>query len=635
MRPRSAVALALALGTTLGCSALRAARGLPEPIRAEAPGDAVPWTGLAPLHDAREFRFVVVTDRTGGHRDGVFEGAIPRINLLRPDFVVSVGDLIEGYSDDPQLLDRQWTEFEALVAGLEMPFFYAPGNHDMSSAVMAEAWHARFGPSFYHFVYRDALFLVLNSELFGMVHDPTQPLPGPWTQAEQMAMVERVLRENARARWTFVFIHQPLWDAATVPPDWLRVEELLGSRPYSVFAGHYHRYTKQVRHDRSFLTLATTGGASRLRGTSFGEFDEVAQVTLTEQGPVVANLRLDGILDENALTLERRRIADRLSRAITAQPMLGRGASFRSGTARYAIRNGSGEELQVVGRPEPGRDLEPREGAIEVRVPPRSSRSVELPVRARRARPYETLAPGSVGWTLATRDAAGARVEIAATSPILPEKRFALRRSAAKITPDGDLREWGTLAFAVDEPGEIEGPGRHRGPEDASFRFDARWDAEALTVAVDVRDDSIVTGGDRTLREQDRVVLSVDARPDPERSQNADLFAAIRSGALAKIVSVLATLDDPRPDRTTLLFDGTPAEGVLWAARRTPSGYAVEMAIPNALLDERRGGRWDAVRLNLTVGDVDEGEPDFVSLLWRPSRYGERAVAGAGTFERR
>jgi hypothetical protein len=43
---------------------------------------------------------VIVTDRTGGHREHVFRDAMPKVNLLRPAFVMSVGDLIEGYTED-------------------------------------------------------------------------------------------------------------------------------------------------------------------------------------------------------------------------------------------------------------------------------------------------------------------------------------------------------------------------------------------------------------------------------------------------------------------------------------------------------------------------------------------------------
>ena len=59
--------------------------------REELSGPA-PWTD-APLRDsADEFTFAVVTDRTGEHREGVFEEAIEKLGLLGSRFVVSVGD---------------------------------------------------------------------------------------------------------------------------------------------------------------------------------------------------------------------------------------------------------------------------------------------------------------------------------------------------------------------------------------------------------------------------------------------------------------------------------------------------------------------------------------------------------------
>src|SRR3972149_6216471 len=102
MRRRPIAALGLLLGLSAGCGTLLASRPAtaPEPIEAPAAAGPVPWTGLAPLRPAEEPRFVVVTDRTGEHRDGVFESAMPKINLVRPEFVVSVGDLIEGYTEE-------------------------------------------------------------------------------------------------------------------------------------------------------------------------------------------------------------------------------------------------------------------------------------------------------------------------------------------------------------------------------------------------------------------------------------------------------------------------------------------------------------------------------------------------------
>src|SRR5271155_1813650 len=50
-----------------------------------------PWTNLKLNNDPSEFRFAVVSDRTGGHRPQVFSKAIERLNLLQPEFVLSVG----------------------------------------------------------------------------------------------------------------------------------------------------------------------------------------------------------------------------------------------------------------------------------------------------------------------------------------------------------------------------------------------------------------------------------------------------------------------------------------------------------------------------------------------------------------
>ncbi len=44
-----------------------------------------------------------------------------------------------------------------------MPFFYVPGNHDIAGEASAQVWKERFGPAYYHFIYRDVLFLCLNS----------------------------------------------------------------------------------------------------------------------------------------------------------------------------------------------------------------------------------------------------------------------------------------------------------------------------------------------------------------------------------------------------------------------------------------------------------------------------------------
>jgi hypothetical protein len=277
-----------------------------------------PWTSLKLNNGAETFHFVVVSDRTGGHRPRIFSQAVEQINLLQPAFVVSVGDLIEGYSKDTAKLAEQWREFQTYTSKLQMPFFYVPGNHDLANAVQTKEWGERFGRRYYHFVYRDVLFLAVCSD------DPYESDTKPDTKAkdekakdekskdqrpkeekgklspEQIEYFKTVLKENPSPRWIVVCVHKPLWSQDNLQTNrWLDLEKLLEGRNYTVFAGHIHKYQKFVRQGMNYYQLATTGGGSKLRGLAYGEFDHVAWVTMKPDGPVVANLMLDGILPEN------------------------------------------------------------------------------------------------------------------------------------------------------------------------------------------------------------------------------------------------------------------------------------------------------------------------------------------------
>ena len=76
-----------------------------------------PWTHLRLNRSPEQFQFAIISDRTGGHRAGIFSRAVELLNLLQPEFVLSVGDLIEGYSTSEQARS-QWKEFQAYVGKL-------------------------------------------------------------------------------------------------------------------------------------------------------------------------------------------------------------------------------------------------------------------------------------------------------------------------------------------------------------------------------------------------------------------------------------------------------------------------------------------------------------------------------------
>ena len=116
----------------------------------------------------------------------------------------------------------------------------------------------------------------------------------------QTEYMKRALEENAGVRWTVVIVHRPLWSTPGVEQTgWPAFEKLLAGRSYTVFAGHVHSYMKYVRNGMNYYQLATTGGASRMRGVNYGEFDEIAWVTMKDTGPILANVLLDGIFRED------------------------------------------------------------------------------------------------------------------------------------------------------------------------------------------------------------------------------------------------------------------------------------------------------------------------------------------------
>ena len=204
----------------------------------EQPAGPKPWTNLNVNDKPGQFQFVVVTDRTGGHRDGVFEKGVERINLLQPEFVMSVGDMIEGYTTDTTEINRQWDEFTGFVNKLQMPYFYVPGNHDITNPVMERIWKERFGPTHYSFVYKDVLFMALNSE------DQTRGAGRGSISAPQLEWIQKTLETHRDAKWTFLFMHQPLWVQETDPVNWFDVEKLLANRKHTVFVGHRHHFQR-------------------------------------------------------------------------------------------------------------------------------------------------------------------------------------------------------------------------------------------------------------------------------------------------------------------------------------------------------------------------------------------------------
>ncbi|PTX18224.1 3',5'-cyclic AMP phosphodiesterase CpdA [Pontibacter mucosus] len=299
-------------------------------------GKAVPWTHTDFKNKPENFSFAIVADRTNGHRVGVFRSAIEKINDLQPEFVLSVGDLIEGYTTDTVELRRQWNEFEGILKPLQMPFFRVPGNHDVSNEVQKELWAKQFGRDYYHFTYQNVLFLILNS---------TDGDGVPFSE-QQLAYAEQTIQQNPNVRWTFVLMHHPVWNKRE-ENGFHRVEKALANRKYTVIAGHTHRYMASVHNNSNYYVLATTGGSTRLRGAAFGETDHISWVTMTEEGPSLVNLELDGILKDDFSNEHTRKLATTLAEDAAFKPVVLLPAAGDAGEGKVYLNLRNNAELPL------------------------------------------------------------------------------------------------------------------------------------------------------------------------------------------------------------------------------------------------------------------------------------------------
>ncbi len=262
-------------------------------------GKCKPWTNENFLDDPQEFHFAIVSDRTGGARKGFFESAMGKLNLLRPEFVMSVGDLIEC-GGKPDARD-QWKAFEGMVARLEMPFFHVVGNHDIWTGFTGmsperqrsiDLWKELFGTNtYYNFTYKGCHFVCLDSMDVHDYYPPRQPL-----SEKQLKWAAGEIEKNGGARWHFIFMHKPLdW----MSDRWLAFERRIAKYDYTVFCGDWHNHCTAIRHGKKYHMIGTTGGgfdcgvlADDLR---YGVMDSITWVTVTKKGPVVSNIALSGI----------------------------------------------------------------------------------------------------------------------------------------------------------------------------------------------------------------------------------------------------------------------------------------------------------------------------------------------------
>jgi hypothetical protein len=262
------------------------------------------------------FGFVVYGDRTGGPVAGieVLAQAVRDTNLLDPDLVFTVGDLINGYNGHDEW-HAQAKEYVDTMARLRMPWFPVAGNHDIywrgagkPAGEHERDYEAVFGPLWYAVHHKQCWFVALYSDE-GNPETGEKNFNKPECQRmseAQFAWLGETLERAKPARHVFVFLHHPRW-LSRYGDDWERVHALLAGNGNvrAVFAGHIHRMRYDGKRDGiEYFTVASVGAHLEFEAPAAGFLHQFHVVTVRPEGIQVAALPVGAPFDPKEITGE-------------------------------------------------------------------------------------------------------------------------------------------------------------------------------------------------------------------------------------------------------------------------------------------------------------------------------------------
>jgi 3',5'-cyclic-AMP phosphodiesterase len=227
---------------------------------------------------SNNFRFSILGDRTGDAQPGIYERVWSELDGLHPDFVINVGDTIQGGND--RTAESEWRALRPLWDHYRYPIYFTPGNHDIWSAASRVVYEQQTKrPAFYGFNYQNAHFTVLDNSEAG---DLSLILSDP-----QMQFLARDLAENRARDPKFVFFHKPFWlipvkfQSSQFPFHQLIAK--YGVR--AVVSGHGHQYVRAVQDGIVYLEAPSSGGKLKGQGSAQGWF--YGHVLVTVKGSSV------------------------------------------------------------------------------------------------------------------------------------------------------------------------------------------------------------------------------------------------------------------------------------------------------------------------------------------------------------
>lgn len=523
------------------------------------------------IREEPKVRFAVLADRTGGEDRGIFKKIIGQMNTLSPDFVVSIGDVIDGYTTDESYLNRLWNEFDSLTQTIKVPFYIAPGNHDVSNSWMEAQWRKRFGCTYQAVDVSDNLFLFLNTDDGGTSRISQQ----------QIDYFRHCLNKYSKEGWIYIFMHRPLWKYEE-KSGYEKIEELLRSRDnVIVFSGHEHHYVMNNREGRKYYMLSTSGGGNNLRSNSLGEFHHFFFVTMDKTGPQVSNILLNGIAPESIVNEENEKTVSvmRNQSWFYLEPTLLQDRKQREVSTQLVLSNDATVPVRIKGKLPflPAIQFSPSE--IDTIIPAQSKGTILLNLlngSKTDLLDFPIKISLEAGTNMAKED-----------SEIVTHLEKIWELDVPRVIQTSLEDEWINV-----RPGYIQEDWDWKGDSDGKFRFSLSSDQHNLILKINAFDDHLIFYPNEPQRLQDKFFVKIVSADDRE----SDNFVSVIC------VDGNSFLDDNYKRVERIKGNVSHADGRLSA----------KLIIPKQLL----GSKYNRIRLNIGFMDHDNELNTKPSVLW-------------------
>lgn len=266
----------------------------------------------------KSFRFAVVGDRTGACVGGVFSEVIDEVILLDPDFVMCVGDLIHGYTEDTLAIHAQWDTLLDIVKRLPCAFYYVAGNHEIQNEIDRRIYEQRTGVKrYYSFDHKNSHFIILDNTMTYWT------VPQEMGQ-EQIEWLKRDLEKHKNADNTFVFYHIPTYLYALESDTTDPLVDIFEEYDVEiVFTGHHHQYSYLERHGTEYIDVGSSGGGMGTRDFARGHFFHFLMVSVRGEDNSIAVIRKDNVFRRDVVTVEDLQLIERADEeAVTIDPCI-------------------------------------------------------------------------------------------------------------------------------------------------------------------------------------------------------------------------------------------------------------------------------------------------------------------------